>query len=232
VVGQLAVRQAIAYALDREAIIHYVLGDAARPASALLPPDHWAGNPAIPQYPYDPDHARALLKAAGYGVVGPHIVYKTSNDPFRIRLATIIQQQLAEVGIAVDLRSYDWGTFYGDIKTGRFQMYSLSWVGIKMPDIFRYAFYSKSVPPAGANRGHYASAVADHLIDAAQAVTEPAQEAGYYRQLQLYLWQQLPYVPLWYEDHVFVARRAIQGYTLARDGNYDALENVRLKAGN
>jgi peptide/nickel transport system substrate-binding protein len=232
VVGQLAVRQAIAYALDRKDIIHYVLGDAARHANALLPPDHWAGNPAIPQYPYDPDRARALLKAAGYGAAGPHIVYKTSNDPFRIRLATIIQQQLADVGIAVDLRSYDWGTFYGDIKTGRFQMYSLSWVGIKMPDIFRYAFYSKSVPPAGANRGHYASAVADHLIDAAQTVTEPAREAAYYRQLQLYLWQQLPYVPLWYEDYVFVARRAIQGYTLARDGNYDGLENVRLIAGN
>ncbi len=230
VTGQHAVRQAIAYALDREAIIHYVLGDAARPASALLPPDHWAGNPDIPQYPYDPVRARALLAAAGYGAKGPRIVYKTSNDPFRIRLATIIQQQLAEVGIDVELRSYDWGTFYGDIKTGRFQMYSLSWVGIKMPDIFRYAFYSKAVPPAGANRGHFASAAADRLIDAAQTVTDPAEEADYYRKLQLYLWEQLPYVPLWYEDHVFVARRDVQGYTLAKDGNYDGLVNVRLKA--
>lgn len=231
VVGRLAVRQAIAYALDREAIIRYVLGGAARPASALLPPDHWAGNPAIPQYPYDPPRARALLKAAGFAKGELHIVYKTSNDPFRIRLATIIQQQLGDAGIDVELRSYDWGTFYGDIKTGRFQMFSLSWVGIKMPDIFHYAFYSSAIPPAGANRGHFSSALADHLMDAAQTVTDPAQQADYYRQLQRYLWDKLPYVPLWYEDHVFVARRGIEGYTMARDGNYDGLVNVRQAAG-
>jgi peptide/nickel transport system substrate-binding protein len=106
-------------------------------------------------------------------------------------------------------------------------MFSLSWVGIKMPDIFHYAFYSSAVPPAGANRGHFSSALADHLIDAAQTVTDPAQQADYYRQLQRYLWDELPYVPLWYEDHVFVARRGIEGYTMARDGNYDGLVNVR-----
>lgn len=229
VVGKRAVREAIAYALDRKAIIRYVLGGAARPASALLPPDHWAGDPDLPQYRHDPQRARALLKQAGYGNGGVHIVYKTSNDPFRIRLATIIQQQLDAVGIDVDLRSYDWGTFYGDIKAGRFQMYSLSWVGIKMPDIFHYAFYSSAVPPAGANRGHFASTVADRLIDAAQTASDPAQAAADYRQLQRYLWEQLPYVPLWYEDHIFIARRAVQGYTLARDGNYDGLENVTLQ---
>jgi len=207
-----------------------VLGGAARPASALLPPDHWAGDPGLAQYPYDPERARALLKAAGFAKGQLSIVYKTSNDPFRIRLATIIQQQLDAVGINVDLRSYDWGTFYGDIKAGRFQMYSLSWVGIKMPDIFHYAFYSSSIPPQGANRGHFASPVADRLIDAAQATADPAQEADYYRQLQNYLWQQLPYVPLWYEDNIVIERRTVEGYTLARDGNYDGLENVVLKA--
>ena len=226
VTGRLAVRKAIAYALNRNAIIHYMLGGAARPASALLPPDHWAGDPALSQYPYDPDHARALLKAAGFTAQQLHLVYKTSNDPFRIRLATVIQQQLDAVGIDVDLRSYDWGTFYGDIKAGHFQMYSLSWVGIKMPDIFRYAFYSSAVPPEGANRGHFVSPVADRLIDAAQTATSTAQEAEDYRQLQQYLWEQLPYVPLWYEDNIFIARRGIQGYSLARDGNYDGLENV------
>jgi peptide/nickel transport system substrate-binding protein len=228
VVGRLAVRRAIAYALDRGAIIRYMLDGAARPASALLPPDHWAGAPNLPSYDHQPERARALLKAAGYGNGGVHLVYKTSNDPFRLRLATVIQQQLAEVGINVELRSYDWGTFYGDIKAGHFQMYSLSWVGIKMPDIFRYAFYSSAVPPQGANRGRFISPVADRLIDAAQAAADPAREAEYYRQLQRYLWEQLPYVPLWYEDHVFIARRAVRGYTLARDGNYDGLENVTL----
>ncbi len=226
--GNLKLRQAIAYALDREAIIKYVMGDAATPASALLPPDHWAGNPDLPLYSHDPAKARVLLKEAGYlGGVRPRLVYKTSSDPFRVRLATVIQQQLNDVGIDVDLRSYDWGTFYGDIKAGRFQMFSLSWVGIKTPDIFRYVFHSDSAPPNGANRGRYSDKHADELINTAEAQSKLTDQAKYYAELQAHLFQQLPYVPLWYEDHLFAARKYISGYTLARDGNYDGLINVR-----
>src|SRR3569623_1878872 len=231
VVGQHAVREAIAYALDRAAIIHYVLGGAARPARALLPPEPWAGNPELPLFPHDPARARAQLAQAGYGTERrPRIEFKTSSDAFRLRLATIIQQQLGEAGIDVTLSSYDWGTFYGDIKAGRFQMFSLAWVGIKTPDIFHYAFHSSQVPPAGANRGRYRSAAADALIDAAATADAPEQQAGYYRKLQALLLAELPYVPLWYEDHVFVARREITGYTIASDGNYDGLVAVRRAA--
>jgi len=226
--GNLKLRRAIAYALDRDAIIKYVMGNAATQASALLPPDHWAGNSNLSPYRYAPDKARLLLMQAGY-VDGkrPQIVYKTSSDPFRIRLATVIQQQLSEVGIDVDLRSYDWGTFYGDIKAGRFQMFSLSWVGIKTPDIFRYVFHSESVPPNGANRGRYADIQTDELVDAAEAELELPQQAKHYAKLQAHLLDQLPYVPLWYEDHLFASRKGISGYTLARDGNYDGVIHVK-----
>ncbi len=226
--GSLKLRQAIAYAIDREAIIHYVMGDAAVQASALLPPDHWAGNPDLPLYAYDPERARQLIREAGYDEHNrPRLTYKTSSDPFRIRLATVIQQQLGEVGIEVDLRSYDWGTFYGDIKAGRFQMFSLSWVGIKTPDIFRYVFHSEAVPPNGANRGRFFDNVSDRLIEQAEAAPRLDDQARHYRQLQARLLQQLPYVPLWYEDHVVVSRRDITGYRLARDGNYDGLVDVK-----
>ncbi len=231
VVGQLRVRKAIAYAIDREAIIRFVMGGAARPASAILTPDHWAGNPQLEAPSFDPKRAIALLREAGYGPGNPaRIVYKTSSDPFRVRLATILQEQLGRVGIEVDLRSYDWGTFYADIKAGRFQMYSLAWVGIKMPDIFKYALHSTSVPPAGANRGRFLSDVADKLMDDAENAATLAEQAGYYRQLQEYLLEQLPYVPLWYEDQVFASRDDIVGYSLGRDGNYDGLIEARREA--
>jgi len=225
--GQHLIRRAIAHALDRVAIITYVLGNAARPANAMLPETHWAGNKTLTGYTYDPDKARALLLEAGYSVENPlHLTYKTSSDPFRLRLATIIQQQLAAVGIDVELRSYDWGTFYGDIKAGRFQMYSLMWVGIKLPDIFRYVFHSSAIPPNGANRGRFIDAKVDRLIETAEARASITDQAADYRELQRYLLQQLPYVPLWYEDHVFVKRKAIAGYEVAADGNYDGLKTV------
>lgn len=227
-VGKLKVRQAIAHAIQRKDIIRYVLGGAAHPANAILPPDHWAGAPHLSALKYNPELSRRLLHESGYSEQQPpHIVYKTSSDPFRLRLATIIQQQLAEVGIKVELRSYDWGTFYGDIKTGNFQMYSLMWVGVKIPDIFHYVFHSSAVPPQGANRGRFISKVADRLIETAEASDDIEQQAQTYRELQRYLLKQLPYVPLWYEDHVFISRNDITGYTIASDGNYDGLIHVR-----
>ena len=227
-VGRLKVRQAIAYALNRREIIQYVLGGAARPASALLPPDHWAGHPNLPIIEHDPQKARLLLKEVDGNIKKVQMTYKTSSDPFRIRLATIIQNQLEKVGFDVDIRSFDWGTFYGDIKEGRFQMYSLTWVGIKSPDIFQMIFHSQSFPPNGANRGRFKSPVADRLIEAAQLTFDFTEQQRYYRDLQTYLLEQLPYVPLWYEDHIFVGRRNIDGYTLAIDGNYDGLKDIHI----
>ncbi len=230
IAGQQDVRRAIAMAIDREKIIRYVMGDSARLASALLPPKHWAGNPALPEIKYNPDAARTLLAKQGYSPEHPlKITYKTSTNAFRVRLATVLQSQLKDVGIEVDLRSYDWGTFYGDIKAGNFQMFSLSWVGIKTPNIFRYVFHSESIPPNGANRGRFRDAAVDSLIDVAGNATTLESQASVYRELQKRLLETLPYVPLWYEDHVFVSRKGINGYTLGLDGNYDGLITVGVK---
>lgn len=227
-VGKLAVRQAIAHAIDRDAIIRFVFGGAARAAQGFFPPEHWAADPGLPAYVHDPARARALLSALGYTPEQPlRIVYKTSTDPLRVRLATIVQQQLAQVGIAADLRSYDWGTFFADVQAGRFQMYGLAWVGTKTPDVFKYALHSSSMPPHGANRGRFRDAEFDHLVEAADA----APTASAYRAVAQRMHALLPYVPLWYEDHVFIARRNIQGYAVAPDGNYDGLVNVRRKSG-
>jgi peptide/nickel transport system substrate-binding protein len=228
VLAQPGVRQAIAHAIDRNTIIHTLLSDAARPAAALLPPEHWAGNAQLRAYSYDPPRARALLAAAGYSGQHPlRLTYKISNDPFRLRLATVLQSQLAAVGIEVRLQSYDWGTFYGDIKAGRFQLYSLSWVGIQTPDIFRYAYHSQSIPPEGANRGRYNDAQADLLIEQAEAAVDPAEQARLYRALQAHLLTTLPAVPLWYEDQVYAARTDIAGYALSANGDYDGLLKTR-----
>ncbi len=226
--GRLAVRRAIAHALDRDAIISHVLGHTARKAGAIFPPEHWSGHPTLEGYVYEPDKSRDLLEQAGFDQTNSlHISYKTSNNPLRVRLATVIQYQLKQVGIKVELNSYDWGTFYGDIKSGRFQMYSLSWVGLKIPDIFRYVFHSESIPPAGATRGRFIDATVDSLIEQAESLSDLEAQSAVYRELQEYLHEQLPYIPLWYEDNILVRRKNIKGYILASDGNYDGLINVK-----
>ncbi|MES9811500.1 MAG: ABC transporter substrate-binding protein [Candidatus Thiodiazotropha sp.] len=228
--GDPRVRLAIAHALDRQAIIEHVMHGAARQAEALLPPEHWAGAPSLTAHEYDPEKAAALLSDAGYTTADPlRLVYKTSSDPYRIRLATVIQSQLKAVGIEVELRSYDWGTFFGDIKGGNFQLYSLSWVGIRTPDIFRYVFGSESLPPTGANRGRYASHAVDRLLRQVESADTLERQADLYHRIQQRLHQDLPYLPLWYEAQVSASNPRVSGYRLMTDGNYDGLEQVRLR---
>lgn len=227
VTGSHRIRQALAMAIDRKAIIKYVLSNYARPAMSILVPEHWAGDPELPPIQYDPQRARNILHEMGYN--SKHrlqLVYKTSSDPLRVRLATIIQSQLGDVGVDVVIKSHDWGTFYGDIKAGNFQMYSLSWVGIQSPDVFENVFDSKAVPPAGANRGRYMNPDVDGWIEQSQQVSSRAQQIVLYRKIQQTILRDLPYIPLWYEDHVVAKQKYVHGYRLALDGNYDSLQNV------
>ena len=221
------VRKAIVHAIDREKIIRYLLGPKTRKAENIFPPEHWASARTIKPYRYDPALAWKLLAQAGYDSKRPlDITYKTSSDPFRIRLATIIQSQLKSAGIHVRLRSFDFATVFGDIKAGRFNLYSLTWVGVKSPDILRYIYHSRSVPPSGGNRGRYVNKMVDRLIEEAETSTTLSARIRAYRDIQKIVHDDLVYIPLWYEEHFFAARHDIKGYRIAGDGNYDSLMHV------
>ncbi|SIN88809.1 peptide/nickel transport system substrate-binding protein [Sulfurivirga caldicuralii] len=225
--SQQPIREAIALGIDRAAIVQALFDNHARLAGALLPPEHWAGLKNWSGYPYDPGRARALLESAIGQGQRLSLSYKTSANPLRLRLAAIYQSMLREIGIDLTIQSYDWGTFYADIKAGRFQLYSLAWVGIKSPDIFQYVFHSQAVPPAGANRGHYANPEVDRLIEAALAAQMFAEQQRLYGQLQRVLAETVAQVPLWYEDQYAVLHRSVSGYTLAADGRYDGVLTMR-----
>src|SRR5690349_14022559 len=131
------VRQAIAYAVDREAIVDYLRRGLARPAVGVLSPVAWAFEPAVQQFNYDVAHAKALLDEAGYPDPdgdGPRarlrLSLKTSTDEFFRLQATVIQQDLRLAGVDVDVRSYEFATFYADVLSGNVQMYTLQWVGV------------------------------------------------------------------------------------------------------
>lgn len=218
--AKLDVRRAIAHAIDRAAIIRHALVDASREAGAILPPEHWAGNPDLPAYDYDPQLARALLQKAGVQLP-LKLTYKTSTDAQRVRLATMMQAQMRPAGIVLEIRSLDWGTFFDDVKHGKFQLYGLTWVGLKTPEIYRLAFHSASVPPKGANRGRYRDGVTDALI-----------EQGDWPAVSRRVHQQLPYVPLWYEGQFVAMRQGLSGYTLEPDGNWDGLATIERREQN
>lgn len=226
------VRQAIAYALDRRPLIRFLLGGEARPADSVLPPESWAYDPRVAKYPYDPAKARHLLDAGGYSQkdgIRFHLAMKTSTEEASRAMVAVFQQQLRDVGIALDIRSFEFATFFSDITHGEFQLYSLRWIGgNEDPDIFEYAFDSARIIPNGANRQYYSNPRVDALI--AKASTELDQNARQqdYAEIQQILAEDLPYINLWYFDNVMVYSKRVRGLKMNPSGNYDFLRTAEL----
>ncbi|HKM48415.1 MAG TPA: ABC transporter substrate-binding protein [Terriglobales bacterium] len=226
------VRQAIAYALDRQPMIEYLWRGEAQPARCILPPQSWAYDGNVPAYNHDPGKAEELLDAAGYPVVNGvrfHLTMKTSTDENTRLMVAVMQQQLREVGIALDLRTFEFATFFADVTHGVFQLYSLRWIGgNEDPDIFEYAFHSAKFPPNGANRGFYSNPKVDSLIDQARREVDQAKRKSTYAELQLILADELPYINLWYLDNVLVHNKRVHNLQLNPAGNYDFLRTAEL----
>ncbi|WP_081987089.1 ABC transporter substrate-binding protein [Methylotenera sp. G11] len=216
VLKQHQVRLAIAHAVDRSAIIEKVMVKGTRPAGAILSPEHYTnGGKTLPAYAYNPELARKLLVEAGVQLP-LKLVYKTSTDAQRVRLATILQAQMAKAGIELEIRSLDWGTFFEEVKRGNFQLFGLTWVGIKTPEIYAKAFGSQQFPPYGFNRGRYADSRLDALLTAEDWLAATSR-----------IHEQLPYIPLWYEGQFAAFNKNISGYAPKPDGNWDDLATIR-----
>ena len=226
------VRQALAYAMDRRPLIHYLWRDFARPANSVLPPESWAYSNTA-NYDYDPEHARKLLDEAGYPIhngVRFHLTMKTSTEESSRLMAAVFQQQLRDVGIVLDIRTFEFATFFADVTHGEFQMYSLRWVGgNEDPDIFDLVFHSSRFPPNGSNRGYYSNMRVDALIDQGRRELDQAKRKQIYAELQQILAEDLPYVNLWYFDNVLVHAKRVHGMKLDPSGSYDFLKTATLQ---
>jgi len=232
ILNDVRVRQAIAYALDRRPMIEYLWRGAAQPARSILPPQSWAYNGNVPPYDHDPDKARALLNTAGYPAVNGvrfHITMKTSTDENTRLMVAVMQQQLREVGIVLDIRSFEFATFFADVTHGAFQLYGLRWIGgNEDPDIFEYAFHSAKFPPNGANRGYYSNQKVDALIDQARREVAPSSRKLIYAEVQRILAEEVPSINLWYLDNVLVHNKRVLNLRLNPAGNYDFLRTAEL----
>ena len=231
VLSDVRVREAIALALDRPAIIAAKFGGRARLATGLLPPTHWAYNGDVPRWQHDPARARALLDEAGLHPdargVRLELVYKTSADDFRVAVARVIAAQLAEVGIRVEVRPFEFQTFFADMKAGNYQIATMQTAEITEPDYY-YAYFNSSRIPTetdrdGNNRWRYRSADVDRLTEAGRRETDPAKRKAIYAEVQRLVARDLPVVPLWHEDNIVLSNVDVQGYAIVPNARFAGL---------
>ena len=229
------VRQALAYAVDQGAIVEYLRRGLAQAAPGMLPRLSWAAASGLVAVPHDPDKARALLDAAGYrdpDGSGPAMRFmltlKVSNSEYNRLQSTVIQQNLRDVGIDLDVRTYEFATLYADVLSSNFQMFTLQWTGgaLADPDILRRVFHTKQAPPVGFNRGHYSNPSVDALLDEADTTEDATRRLDLYAQVQRIVAADVPYISLWHKTNVVVAQRDLSGVRLTPMADFYFLKDV------
>lgn len=230
------VRQALAYAVDRQAIVQYLRRGLATAAGGMLSPLSWAAAPDVAAFPHDPAKAKMLLDQAGFDDPdgdGPDVRFRltlkvSTNEPYRLQ-AAVLQQDLRQVGIGVDIRSHEFATLYADVLAGNFQLYTLQWTGASLadPDILRRVFHSAQVPPEGLNRGHFSDPDLDRLLDEAFAESDEGRRIAIYQEVQRHVASEVPYVSLWFKINVAVGGQALSPFRLSPFADFLFLRDVQ-----
>ncbi|MXN66676.1 ABC transporter substrate-binding protein [Stappia sp. GBMRC 2046] len=196
-----AVRQAANYAINKTALVENILQGTAEVASGPTPPAFaWAYNESLEPYAYDPEKAKALLKEAGYN--GEEVTFYVTEggsgmlDP--VAMGTAIQADLQAVGMKVKIETYEWNTFLGKVNPGlegKADMAEMAWM-TNDPDTLPFlALRSEAFPDKGGfNSGYYANEKVDELLNKARQVTDQAERAKLYKQMQEIVYEDAPWV--------------------------------------
>ena len=195
------VRQAANFAINKKAIVENVLEGTAAIAAGPTPPAFaWAYNEALEPYPYDPAKAKALLKEAG--VSNAKLTFYVTQggsgmlDP--VAMGTAIQADLAAVGFDVEIKTFEWNAFLGEVNPGlegKADMAEMAWM-TNDPDTLPYlALRTEAWPDKGGfNSGYYSNPKVDELLEAARSSTDQAERARLYKEMQSIVQEDAPWV--------------------------------------
>ena len=195
------VRQAANYAIDKKALVENVLQGTAEVAAGPTPPAFsWAYNDSLQPYPYDPEKAKQLIKAAG--AEGAEVTFYVTEggsgmlDP--IPMGAAIQADLAKVGLNVKIETYEWNTFLGKVNPGlegKADMAEMAWM-TNDPDTLPFLALRTGAWPDknGFNSGYYSNPKVDKLLEAARSSTDQDERAKLYKKMQVIVQEDAPWV--------------------------------------
>jgi peptide/nickel transport system substrate-binding protein len=239
ILGIPEVRRAIASAIDRPQLVRARLGGNALLADSLLASDNPFHAKGLPDFSYDPARSRSLLDAAGFPDPdgdGPlprfSLVWKSSNNRFRVSLAEAIAKQLGHVGIKVEVRAFDFATLMKDLRHLNYQLFSLQMTDVYEPDWLRSTYHSSRIPTeengwSGLNRFGFVDDELDANLQKAAGLLDPAERLAMYAHVQQRVGSLLPCFPLWHENNVLVTRASLGVMAPPRSGGLEVLLKVQ-----
>jgi peptide/nickel transport system substrate-binding protein len=217
------VRAAINYAINRAEIIKYKLEGYATPASTFVTPSTPYYDASLQLPGTDVQKGIELLKNLPKPL---ELELKTSNQKLAIENGRVLAHQIEKLGISVRMKSFEWGTYYEDISKGNFQLSTMRFVGIWDPDLYRLAFHSEQIPPKGANRAFYLNPQLDVLLEQGQQIESIEQRIQHYKKIQKTIIEDLPVLPLWYDQYVAVVNKHIKNFVPSPLGGFQFVFNI------
>jgi peptide/nickel transport system substrate-binding protein len=213
------VRQALNYAVNKDAIVNDVLKGTGSPSKGPVLPGTWGADGALKAYPYDPDRAKKLLAEAGYpnGFTTTLWVPESgSGMQAPVAMSTVMQSNLKAVGVNVSLQTMEWGAYLAKLRSKEQELFALSWMaGTEDPDMVMYPLlHSSQWTPVGPNRALYKNARFDALLTQARVTTDQAKRAQLYKEAQRILIDDAPWVFVDHEIQIAALTKRVQGFKL------------------
>lgn len=216
---QLEVRQALGMAINRAAIMQAVYYGKATPAYGILPPTSWAYNAGLPAPMYSPAKARALLTKAGYPNGFTMNIWampvQRLYNPNALKMAELMQADLAQIGIKANIISYEWNSFRQKLGNYEHDSVLIGWAADNAdPDNFFRPLLSCAARDSGSNRANWCDPMFDDIIGQALLTADQQQRRALYLTAQQYLHQQQPLVAIAHSQRFQAISSSVSGVSI------------------
>jgi peptide/nickel transport system substrate-binding protein len=223
------VRRALNYAVNRQAIVRDVLKNTGEPAAQFVPPASWGYAPDARKYTYDPARAKALLAEAGYpNGFSTTFWVPDSGSGMQLpkEMATVIQANLAAVGVKAKIEIFEWGSYFGKLRKERADMAAFSWfLKSEDPDIGLFPMLNSVTSPFP-NLAQYQNPEVDKLFREGRAVTDIEKRKPIYQKIVRILNEDVPHIIVDHQVEIVGTRSNVKGLTVNPDGYTLGLETA------
>ncbi|MCK5779572.1 MAG: glutathione ABC transporter substrate-binding protein [Psychrilyobacter sp.] len=214
------VRQAIGHAIDVDIIIDVVLDGAGTKANSPIGPKVFGYDKEAKGYDYNPELAKKMLTEAGYPN-GFKTTIWTNDNPVRLQIATIMQDQLKQIGIEMAVVPVEWGAYLDGTARGEHDMFILGWVTTTGDaDYGLNALFNTATIGGAGNRSFYSNKDVDKWLDLAQSSTNPEERIELYAKIQKQIQEDLPVDTLYYNTQNAGINKRVKGFKLNPAGHH------------